>query len=53
MSNSETPIDHIIEIVSLLHLYMVDTPFDAVLGKFEENIAKVNSEQRAREKQNQ
>jgi len=42
--------EHISEIVSLIHLSVVDTPLETVLGKFEENIQKINSEMRYREK---
>jgi len=51
LSASLNPMEHISEIVSLIHLSVVDTPLETVLGKFEENIQKINSEMRYREKQ--
>lgn len=48
---SANPYDHVSEIMSLIHLCLVETPLEKVLEKFDANLQAIAAETRRRSKE--
>ncbi|KAL4472563.1 hypothetical protein ABPG74_018512 [Tetrahymena malaccensis] len=51
LENTSNPIDHISEITSLLLISLQDTPLAEAIKKFEENVLKINTENKQKQRQ--